>query len=303
MHNKILCTFTFATLFLLIACGTSKPYIIEMPPQFESSARSINVKKPNLIFKDKHFDVALGDYQVINSRIGQFEREKNKFSIAVDEYKDTWVDLLRDKKIFPQTTSYESFGQASSRDYSFEIATNNEKRITSKCSLITSHIVVEETTKDILGLTTKKKSPPSYDDGKWIQTNFTCDVNTSKANAKLSVLEIKDKKPIYVFDSSTQEYQFAPMYNLISPRYIRLEDQPTISNQNSGIQDAPLAWRNIHASTRGITVFRDNKPVAVITLILDNYVIWLANSLDTDESELLLGIGHSLILSNWMDNR
>jgi len=89
LRNRNFCTLTCASLFLLSACtiGERKPYIIELPPQFESSARSINVKAPKSAFKDKHYNIALGDYQVINSRIEKFEREKNKFSIAVEEYK------------------------------------------------------------------------------------------------------------------------------------------------------------------------------------------------------------------------
>jgi len=107
------------------------------------------------------------------------------------------------------------------------------------------------------------------------------------------------------------------MYNLLNPHYMRFEDRPTISNQNSGILDAPtvskqhvgdvaaalLLWKPVYAPTQGITVLSDNQPVAVVNLNKNNPVIWLVVHLATNQSELLLGITHSLILSSWMDER
>lgn len=73
------------------------------------------------------------------------------------------------------------------------------------------------------------------------------------------------------------------------------EDEPTISDGSEGIQDAP-------APLHGIAIFRDKEQVAVISLVNWDETIWLKNNLNDVESEMLLGIGHSLILSNWLDD-
>jgi len=273
-----------------------------MPPGFESSARVIHVEKPKRLAKNKYFNLALGEYQVVKSSVGSFATEKTDYTIAVEESKDSWIDLLLQRKLLPETEVSESFGKASSREYEFSIALNNKSRVKTKCNLAITDVVEEKTKKSFLGVSNKKPSYGAYAYEAWVQTIHYCDISTQHSNARLSVLHINGKKPVYDFETDAQNYQFAPMYNLTSPMYKRFEDAPTISNENNEILDAPKIFGNVPMPPIGVTVFHENHPVAIVSLFNENNTIWLANNLEVNETELLLGISHSLILSSWLDN-
>lgn len=278
----------------LSACTPAKPFLIELPPDFEASARPIDVKTPSKRFRSKFFDIALGDYQVVNSRIKQFIPDNRRFALAKQEQKDSWLDLVLEGRLLPETTRTEFFGKAASREYRFGIAIGNQEKITSQCDMTRSVVVTEESTRDILGITNTKPRSGREEQGEWMQILYSCDLNSNGEKSTLSVMHNRGKKPVYRFESEKFQLQMAPMYNIVSPYYRRYEDAPVISDSSNNAQGAP-------GPLSGVTIFLNNREVAVVSLVDFENKIWISTELNDTETELLLGVSHSLILSSWLD--
>ncbi|MFK7892682.1 MAG: hypothetical protein AB8B63_17850 [Granulosicoccus sp.] len=283
-----------------ISACTTTPVQVELPDEFISRADVVKVKRPNWIYRNKFYNVELGNYSVSNAQIGNLKKQSKNYLVSEDEYDNTLYNLLFKDKIRFEKIKKETFANTHDRNFSFDIVFNDKNTFRSSCSQTIVKFVEKKRSESSFGFQKKEKDNtrprvivPELE--QWQSSRTECVLVNDGRSWDLKVQVLKDKVPYITLQSESLGYKLVPLYSRFDgTNYTRLISHPSLADSFSEMKQ-PLF---------GVAAVEDGNYLSSVQVALIegyNYRIWINKNIEAEEANFLLGVNHTLLLASWLD--
>lgn len=295
-------------LMMLSACS-STPIATELPNYFESRARAVEVNRPTLLFRDKFYNVDIGDFKVSNANISQPVISEQKYEVNKKRRNNTLYNFIFKNELNIETVDVSTIANSQKRSFSFDIEFSAESLFQSSCEINSVRHSKKESESNSIRIGSKSKWKSSggpvitEGEGTWQFSNAQCELSYHGQNWQLQLLAFKDKVPQLSLTSGNSQYRLKPMYvHVGGSDYTRL-----IVQENDATN-----FESVRKPFFGVSISKNDKVLSNVALHRgDSATIWLdnhltrneftGNELSEKEANFLLGINHTLIMASWFD--
>lgn len=268
-------------LLSLLGCASIKSTIV-LPKEFERSSKVVNFKRPVVAVPDSVYHQNFDRYSISNVDVSNEYRS----SESMGQREELMLTFLSRNGITFDSITEELTSINGFKNYSFELYDDNRNSSQSvikvECEVNFEEKAITQHSDRLFG----KARQVEYEQR--LTTNLVCSLTQGENIWGLLAKSNKDREVDLQLSSGASNYVLKPL----------MERRDFIER---GKEQEKLAVAAGSARNSGVAFYRDKKQVAALSLV-GRTKIYLDNSLNDNEYQLLLASGFGLAMFDWLEN-
>jgi len=270
----------------LTACATTIDSKVSLSDEFESTSDVYVIEEPLGRVFDSVYNKKIGSYSVLNADTS-FRKLKDK--LVSSEGKENLIGyfMLGSKDLYVEV---EKFDVTSTINFSFDIENDKSKTYGARCRIIS--LSMDERREAIITTEEDKDSFPNFPSDKSendrsarSSTHLSCSITYGDESLNLNLFSNKSRKTNITLTGGDDGIvvKNIPIY--------------TVIDENSNQYDYEDQY---YAINSGLEFYINNQQVSALSFV-GKPRVWLKNDMPEDKKQLLLTIGYSLFMFDWLD--